>query len=935
MAETTSNLNISDIPEDLRPLRRLGLTAAMIRAFDPRFLAAQLGANFGSPGTSGGVAPATGSGTPDISNATANGVRQGTTSSSAISPAAIAQLAQQLLGENMSGKSGNPNNGQIAPVSGAAASALSSKDISLNNAGLPITGATGFPYNPNQVVGGGVGPVTTVGSPAPSGTYNPYTFNPTAGIPGIPSSTPGATPTGGIGSTPNPAAGMTPQQIAALNAQMGILPGPVGQTGSMDPGGGYNPNHYASDGIAQQIASGLGGSVSHTSTEGPNAPPPQNLINLGIPGGGNMLNAGLVNQLLTDPGQAPFRDARLNAEIAYLRHESPSSQSFSGPPRTSWAQPGDDAVRAMLSRGVGNMPGYKAGGKIDAMRERLRVKRYSLGGDVQIPGIGNFGNALPLQSGSGTNQRLDANGNAVSPRSAEEIARERSLYGGDTMSSAQNVENSNIPGIPGGGGGGGGQQATPNPTGPSTVGNVSDNPSYPYAPYVPYSGQRVLDFRDIPGQGNLPTSTNTRNYESGVGRIPSLFDENGQINAGRDPVTGQATSNLGIANDQMDWAGRSVGDAIEGYRDLAGRSGNLASTYSPYETSDPRLLSAGQIHVDPLNQYQMSGPGMVRASSVDPSGRWIDPGMTNAYMDPYRRAVTDATRTRAIDDFNEQKGARNSSFVGRGSFGGSRQAIQEGLAGRALNRQLQSIDATGNEAAYNNGQAQYNVDRASGMAGGQFNATQNLQAQLANQGATQATNRSNLDALLQTQGLATQAGLTAAQSNQGANVTQAGQLLTAQQQAEQQRNQNGQAAARLNLDAAQIGGNLTNTALQGMTNASGQLSSIGATRADLQRLAQQMEQSRLQSLQQAGTAQDARSQGALDYGYQTFINQQNHPYQLANFWSGQLSGVPIGVNQEQVQFQNVSPWSQIGGLATAGIGALGSYYQNQNRSNGN
>lgn len=870
MAETQSNLNISDIPEELRPLRRLGLTAAMIRAFDPRFLSAQLGANygFGSTTPSTGAAPSTGS-NPDISNATQQGVRQGTTA--AVSPAAIAQLAQQLLGgDSMSGKSGNPNNGgEIAPLSGAAASALSNKNVSLEGVGQPITGATGFPYPTNQVVGGGVGPVTTVGSPAPSGTYTPYTFNPTAGIPGIPSSNPAATPstpTGGIGSTPNPASVMTPAQIAALNAQMGIMPGPVGQTGSMDPSGGYNPNHYASDGIAQQIAAGLGGNVAHTSTEGPNAPPPQNLIDLGIPGGGNMLNAGLVNQLLTDPSQAPFREARLNAEIAGLRHESPAWTSFQGPPR-SFASAGDAAVNAMMARGIGNMPGYAGGGKIGAMRERLRVKRYALGGDVPIPGL----------PGSGVQQET----------------------------------------IPG------------QTTAPSTVGNVADNPSYPYAPYVPFGGQRVLDFRDNPGQGNLATSTNTRNYESGVGRIPSLFDENGQINAGRDPVTGQATSNLGIANDSMDWAGRSAGDAIEGYRGLANRGGSVASTYSPYETKDPSLLAAGQIKVDPLTQFQMSGPGMVQASSVDPSGKWIDPGMSNAYMDPYTKGVTDVQRQRVEDDFNEQKGARNSSFASRGSFGGSRQAIQEGLAERAKNRQLQSIDAIGLDSAYKNAQTQYNTDRASGMAGGQFNATQNMQAQLANQNATQTTNKSNLDALLQTQGLSTQAGLTAAQSNQGANVTQAGQLLTAQQQAEQMRNQNAQNAARLNLDASQIGGNLTNTALAGMTNAAGQLSSIGATRADLQRLAQQMEQARLQGLQQAGTAQDARAQGALDYGYQTFVNQQNHPYQMANFWSGQLSGVPIGVNQEQVQFQSVSPWSQIGGLATAGVGALGSYYQNR------
>lgn len=838
MAETPvqTNVNVSDVPDWQRPYYAMLMNGAAGLTFDPNFIREQM-ANFrGTPGSFNpvtGLRPYTppqfnGGQTPDVNGGpnTPNGARDNGFN---ITPEMISALQASLLSPQ----------GQAA-ADGGVERLFNSKlgGVNLVNAGTPIGG--GGVTTPSS---GGVNtnPVT-IGPGTGGTTYQPYTGQ-IGGSPSTPTGAAVPTTPGSVPSSSRPT--LTPTQIAANNAAAGIVAGLAGQSGPMGSTSGYNPSHYASDSLASMLAGSLGARNSHTVNEGPNAPPPQNLLDFGIGGSGNMLNAGLVHSMLTDPGQAPFAAARLRAELAYLNN--PANRS------------------------------YAKGGMI----------RYNVGGNV-----------------------------------------------------------------------------------PTTTAN----PSYPYRQYTPYGGQRILDWTGQ--QGLRQVSPFTLQAEQGMGSgIASYFDQNGQINAGRDQ-NGQATTNFGIANDQLDWAGRQIGNAMEGFQGWNQFAQGMQHGYSPtnFNTSDianPSLMSAGQISVDPLTQYQMQGPDSVSASSVNIDGAaiprfrgiagqgpdsipmWTDPGVSTTYMNPYQDQVTRVQRQRAMDDFAESRGARDSQAVAAGAFGGARAAVQDGVARRALDRQLQAIDAQGLNNAYLNGQQQFNADRETGLSQnlqglqfqgnlGQFNANQNMQAQLANQAARLTAGQTNLDAALQTQALGTNAGLAAQQSNQGANVTQFGQLLNAQQNAEQMRNQFGLQAqqmgdqsrlnfGRLNLDQFGLQGQMGMAALNGLTNSANALGGIASTRADLPRLAQQLELQRLQAMQGAGASQDARQQGMLNIGYQDFQNQQNWPFQLANFYMGQMQGVPVGVNQEQMQYQNTSPASQWGGLAAAGIGALGNYYQNRPR----
>ena len=83
------------------------------------------------------------------------------------------------------------------------------------------------------------------------------------------------------------------------------------------------------------------------------------------------------------------------------------------------------------------------------------------------------------------------------------------------------------------------------------------------------------------------------------------------------------------------------------------------------------------------------------------------------YMSPYMQQVVDVQKERAILDAQRAGAGRAAEAVGQGAFGGSRAAVQEGMAGEALNRQLAEIQASGQQKAFESAQSQFERDRAS------------------------------------------------------------------------------------------------------------------------------------------------------------------------------------------------------------------------------
>jgi len=81
-----------------------------------------------------------------------------------------------------------------------------------------------------------------------------------------------------------------------------------------------------------------------------------------------------------------------------------------------------------------------------------------------------------------------------------------------------------------------------------------------------------------------------------------------------------------------------------------------------------------------------------------------NPYAVQQYMSPYMQNVVDYQKTQALRDFQMGQPMRRAQAVGAGAFGGSRQAIMEAEAERALGSQLQGIAAQGSQNAFQQAQ---------------------------------------------------------------------------------------------------------------------------------------------------------------------------------------------------------------------------------------
>lgn len=81
------------------------------------------------------------------------------------------------------------------------------------------------------------------------------------------------------------------------------------------------------------------------------------------------------------------------------------------------------------------------------------------------------------------------------------------------------------------------------------------------------------------------------------------------------------------------------------------------------------------------------------------------------YMSPYISNVLDVQKKNATQAYQEQQAGRDASAVNAGAFGGDRRFVSDSLAQRDLNNQLQTIDATGLQNAYDRGTSLWQGDQ--------------------------------------------------------------------------------------------------------------------------------------------------------------------------------------------------------------------------------
>lgn len=96
------------------------------------------------------------------------------------------------------------------------------------------------------------------------------------------------------------------------------------------------------------------------------------------------------------------------------------------------------------------------------------------------------------------------------------------------------------------------------------------------------------------------------------------------------------------------------------------------------------------------------------------------------YMSPYMQQVVDAQKASALEDFQIANARRASDAVNAGAFGGSRSAVQQGLAERDLLSRTNQIQAEGLQKSYEDAAGLFEADRAARMKTDEARAGENL-----------------------------------------------------------------------------------------------------------------------------------------------------------------------------------------------------------------
>lgn len=352
-------------------------------------------------------------------------------------------------------------------------------------------------------------------------------------------------------------------------------------------------------------------------------------------------------------------------------------------------------------------------------------------------------------------------------------------------------------------------------------------------------------------QTNLPSYAQP--YFTGIMQKAQALSNTGYQPYGQERLAGFTPQQQQVQQNILNQQTPGQFGTASGLTTAAGLGSLAAGQYNPAS------FQAQQVNAQPLNYFQMSGPGS-----------FTQPGATQQYISPYTQAALEPQMREAVTSAKRGQLAQDLGAARQGTYGGSRQLLASMERERNLGQQLGDIQARGMQTAYEQAQQQFNTEQ---------NARQQAQQQ-------------NLQAALGVQSLGAQQGLAAQQANQ-----QYG--MQAQQLAEQSRQFGAQQGLAGLAQAGQMGQTLSNIG-------------TAQSQSDLARLNQQQ-----------GTAaqQQALQQQYLDTAYQDFLRQQQFPYEQLSQLSGILHGVPMGQNVTTTTAAPApSLASQIMGT---GLGALG------------
>jgi hypothetical protein len=378
------------------------------------------------------------------------------------------------------------------------------------------------------------------------------------------------------------------------------------------------------------------------------------------------------------------------------------------------------------------------------------------------------------------------------------------------------------------------------------------------------------------------------------------------------PFTGQRiagdSGDLSSSQDMIRDAAAQGGQGFDAASGTLGGLGSLAGDLGQQQGSNFGAFDGFNAGVaDPSAAFSEFGGAQefsgAQEFGFDPT-RQFDSATAAQYMSPYMDSVVNRQQDDAYEQFERGRAGRDAQAVSAGAFGGSRQAVQDGIASEALSKQLGDIQATGSQRAFEQAQQQFERDRSAGMNTEQSRAAEAARVQ--GIGVGEAGRVQGMDASEAGRVQAGQASELA--RTQGINIDEQGRVQSA----------DASEAARVQGASADEAMRQREFQLQTM----GFSADMATQMANLQDRAQQGDIQAAQLLEAQGLGDMARDQAGLDVNYQDFLRQQNFPRQQLADQSALLRGLPVGPAGSTTTETPYNPMQQALG---AGISALGVY----------
>ncbi|MDB0064318.1 hypothetical protein N9F47_03965 [Gammaproteobacteria bacterium] len=226
----------------------------------------------------------------------------------------------------------------------------------------------------------------------------------------------------------------------------------------------------------------------------------------------------------------------------------------------------------------------------------------------------------------------------------------------------------------------------------------------------------LVEFKGKGGGGSPAPQENTT-YSSDLPEYAKPFYEELLKQSGKETYTTDASGNVtGVRTDDPYTKDRLAGfntDQLNVQSNLRGMTapGEYETAISETETLTGIGAGAAASGLGAAGAYT---PGSIASLGMTAPAEF-DAAAATKYMSPYQTNVTDAAIREAQKQGDIQKNSRAMGSIGRGTFGGGREALMTGEADAQTRSLIADLRAQGQEKAFLNAQSQFQRDRAAGM----------------------------------------------------------------------------------------------------------------------------------------------------------------------------------------------------------------------------